>query len=46
MSFSSTGIPAAAMVWAIWPPMVPAPTTAALKTNMARTLSIPAPRRP
>ncbi len=24
------------MVWAIWPPMVPAPTTAALKTNMGR----------
>jgi hypothetical protein len=25
------------MVWAIWPPMVPAPTTAALKTNMVWT---------
>ena len=33
-SFSTTGMPAAAIVWAIWPPMVPAPTTAALKTNM------------
>jgi len=30
-------IPADAMVWAIWPPMVPAPTTAALKTNMFGT---------
>src|SRR3954454_12671499 len=37
-SLRTTSIPAAAMVWAIWPPMVPAPTTAALKTNMARTL--------
>src|SRR4051794_1192411 len=27
-------MPAAAMTWAISPPMVPAPTTAALKTNM------------
>ena len=46
MSFRTTGIPAAAIVWAIWPPMVPAPTTAALKTNMGRTLSIPARPRP
>src|SRR3954465_13748700 len=36
-SLSTTGMPAEAMVWAIWPPMVPAPTTAALKTNMFRT---------
>src|SRR4051812_29672266 len=35
-SLSTTGMPAEAMVWAIWPPMVPAPTTAALKTNMVR----------
>ena len=34
MSFSTTGMPAAAIVWAIWPPIVPAPTTAALNTNM------------
>src|SRR3954468_16019704 len=34
MSFRTTGMPAAAMVCAIWPPMGPAPTTAALKTNM------------
>src|SRR5215217_7557798 len=34
-SLSTTGVPEAAMVWAIWPPMVPAPTTAALNTNMA-----------
>lgn len=34
MSLSTTGMPAAAMVWAIWPPIVPAPTTAALNTNM------------
>jgi hypothetical protein len=34
MSLRTTGIPAAAIVWAIWPPIVPAPTTAALKTNM------------
>src|SRR6478672_1387699 len=33
-SLSTTGMPAAAIVCAIWPPMVPAPTTAALKTNM------------
>src|SRR3954451_17343849 len=33
-SLRTTGMPAAAMVWAIWPPMVPAPTTAALNTNM------------
>src|SRR4051794_20043550 len=34
-SLRTTSIPAAAMVWAIWPPIVPAPTTAALKMNMA-----------
>src|SRR4051812_29639396 len=39
-SLSTTSIPAAAMVWAIWPPMVPAPTTAALNTNMPRTLCV------
>src|SRR5215211_1147054 len=33
-SLSTTSNPAAAIVWAIWPPMVPAPTTAALNTNM------------
>src|SRR3954463_3074117 len=33
-SLRTTGMPAAAMTWAISPPMVPAPTTAALKTNM------------
>jgi hypothetical protein len=27
-------MPAAAIVWAICPPIVPAPTTAALNTNM------------
>jgi hypothetical protein len=37
MSFSTTGIPAAAIVWAIWPPIVPAPTTAALNTNIYRS---------
>src|SRR5829696_833900 len=38
MSLRTTGIPAAAIVCAIWPPMVPAPTTAALKTNMGSSL--------
>src|SRR3954451_10366585 len=33
-SLRTTGMPAEAMTWAISPPMVPAPTTAALKTNM------------
>src|SRR5215212_2087032 len=33
-SFSTTSTPAAAQTWAISPPIVPAPTTAALKTNM------------
>src|SRR3954471_14980673 len=33
-SLRTTGMPAAAMTWAISPPIVPAPTTAALKTNM------------
>src|SRR6187401_2553622 len=33
-SFRTTSNPAAAIVCAIWPPMVPAPTTAALNTNM------------
>jgi len=33
-SLSTTGIPAAATVWAICPPIVPAPTTAALNTNI------------
>src|SRR5687767_3965044 len=32
-SFSTTGMPAEAMTWAISPPIVPAPTTAALNTN-------------
>src|SRR4051812_20883928 len=34
-SLSTTGTSAAAMTWAISPPMVPAPTTAALKTNIS-----------
>jgi hypothetical protein len=29
----TTGVPAAAITWAISPPIVPAPTTAALNTN-------------
>src|SRR4051812_16085456 len=33
-SFSTTSTPAAAQTWAISPPIVPAPTTAALNTNM------------
>src|SRR3954462_6421664 len=33
-SLRTTGMPAAAMTWAISPPIVPAPTTPALKTNM------------
>src|SRR4051794_13437219 len=39
MSFRITGTPAAAIVCAIWPPIVPAPTTAALKTNMGSCCS-------
>src|SRR4051794_28363656 len=38
-SLSTTSNPAAAIVWAICPPMVPAPTTAALNTNMFRDSS-------
>src|SRR6185437_11284880 len=38
MSLSTTGNPAAAIVWAICPPIVPAPTTAALNTNISRLL--------
>src|SRR4051794_41021521 len=37
-SLSTTGMSAAAITWAISPPMVPAPTTAALNTNMAGTM--------
>src|SRR5918998_280757 len=37
-SLSITGMPAAAMTCAISPPITPAPTTAALKTNMALSL--------
>ena len=37
-SLRTTGMPAEAMTWAISPPMVPAPTTAALKTNIGRRL--------
>ena len=33
-SLSRTGMPAAAIAWASSPPMAPAPTTAALNTNM------------
>src|SRR5215208_1229571 len=40
-SLRMTGMPAAAMTCAISPPITPAPTTAALKTNMAGTLASP-----
>ena len=33
-AITTTGISAAAIAWAISAPIVPAPTTAALKTNM------------
>src|SRR4051812_31951366 len=39
MSLSTTSIPDAAMVCAICPPMVPAPTTAALNTNIQSPIS-------
>src|ERR1035438_4771888 len=42
MSLSTTGMPAAAIVWAICPPIVPAPTTADLNTNMVGEPSAPA----
>ena len=42
-SLSRTGMPAAAIAWAISPPITPAPTTAALNTNMARDPSDPVP---
>src|SRR3954452_13045710 len=46
-SLSRTGTSADAITWAISPPMTPAPTTAALKTNMPATLaSVPAPELP
>ena len=32
-------MPAEAITWAISPPMVPAPTTAALNTNIGRRLT-------
>src|SRR5215207_4733980 len=38
-SFRRTGMSAAATTWAISPPMTPAPTTPALKTNMGVSLS-------
>src|SRR3954447_17502138 len=38
-SLRITGRSAAATTWAISPPMTPAPTTAALNTNMGRTLA-------
>src|SRR3954453_16712225 len=38
MSLRTTGMPAELMTWAISPPIVPAPTTAALVTNMAARL--------
>ena len=38
-SLRTTGMPAEATTWAISPPMVPAPTTAALKTNIGRRLT-------
>src|SRR3954452_26174 len=46
-SLSRTGTSADAITWAISPPMTPAPTTAALKTNMPATLaSAPSPELP
>ena len=39
-SLRTTAMPADAITWAISPPMVPAPTTAALKTNIARRLTL------
>src|SRR4051812_6954237 len=39
-SLSRTGMPAAPIACAISPPMVPAPTTAALKTNMSLSLFV------
>src|SRR4051794_24456584 len=39
-SLSTTGMSAAAMTWAISPPMVPAPTTAALNTNTWASASL------
>ena len=38
-SLSTTGMPDEAITWAISPPMVPAPTTAALAMNMARQVT-------
>src|SRR5918994_2373925 len=38
-SLRITGMSAAAITWAISPPITPAPTTAALKTNMPRRLA-------
>jgi hypothetical protein len=38
-SLRTTGTSAAAMTWAISPPITPAPTTAALKTNMGFSCS-------
>jgi hypothetical protein len=38
-------MPAPAITWAISPPIVPAPTTPALNTNMAVTLPQPKVRR-
>ncbi len=45
-SLRTTGMPAAEITWAISPPMVPAPTTAALKTNMAAEASGARPPEP
>src|SRR3954454_18808063 len=46
-SLSRTGTSADAITWAISPPMTPAPTTAALKTNMRPDLSsVPAAELP
>src|ERR671936_3077023 len=36
MSFMTTGTSAEAITWAISPPIVPAPSTAALNTNIGR----------
>ena len=41
-SLSTTGTPAVAITWAISPPIVPAPTTAALNTNIGPFLWRPA----
>src|SRR5215210_7893961 len=46
MSLSTTGTSAAAIACAISPPIVPAPTTAALKTNKLTLRGFREPERP